>query len=182
VNAIVQLIERVARWGAYAAAFLILAMSLWITYDVLGRNLFGIASPWAFDLSEYSLVWMTFLAAPWILLRDGHVRIEILVDVLGKPAQRVLGIVVSLIGFAACAILTWRTGIAAIEYYQNTVMMPRIWHIPRIWPYCILPIGGLMLSLTFIARLALYIGNSDPEGALKAQHNSPDGASGSRQA
>ena len=79
-----RLVERFARWGAYIAAFLILAMSIWITYDVLARNLFGVASPWAFDLSEYSLVWMTFLAAPWILLRDGHVRIEIQ-DATGRP-------------------------------------------------------------------------------------------------
>ena len=38
---IVGLIERPARWGAYIAAGLILAMSLWITYDVVTRNLFG---------------------------------------------------------------------------------------------------------------------------------------------
>ena len=182
MGTIVQLIERVARWGAYAAAFLILGMSLWITYDVLARNLFGAASPWAFDLSEYSLVWMTFLAAPWILLRDGHVRIEILVEVLGKPAQRILGIAVSLIGFTVCAILAWRTGIAAIEYYQNNVMMPRIWHIPRIWPYCIVPIGSLMLSVTFLVRLALYVSHSDPEGALRARHGTADGHTESRQA
>ena len=171
-----RLVERFARWGAYIAAFLILAMSIWITYDVLARNLFGVASPWAFDLSEYSLVWMTFLAAPWILLRDGHVRIEILVDVLGKFTQRVLGVLVSLIGLAVCVILTWRTGIAAVEYYQNDVMMARIWYIPRIWPYIVVPIGSLMLSFAFLARLALYVVERDPEGTLRARAGTGDAA------
>ena len=98
MKGLARLVERPARWLAYLSALLILSMSLWITYDVVTRNLFGWASPWAFDLSEYSLVWMTFLAAPWILLRDGHVRVEILIDALGPRPQRAIGIAVSAVG------------------------------------------------------------------------------------
>jgi len=165
-------IEWISRGGAYAAAILIFTMSFWITYDVLGRWLLGLGSPWAFDLSEYSLVWMTFLAAPWILHRDGHVRIEIVLDAVGPRVQRVLGVVVTVIAFVACAILTWRTGIAAIEYYQNDVMMARIWYIPRIWPYCIIPIGSAFLCLVFLARLRLYLTEPDPEAVLRRRAGS----------
>lgn len=172
-----KLVETAARWLAYFSAFLILAMSFWITYDVLARNLFGAASPWAFDLSEYSLVWMTFLAAPWILLRDGHVRVEIVVDALGPRAQRFLGLIVSIIGLIVCAVLTWRTGIAAVEYVQGGVMMPRIWHIPRIWPYIAVPFGSAVLTLAFVGRLMLYATNRDPEGALRSRAASGGGES-----
>ena len=77
---------------------------------------------------------MTFLAAPWILLRDGHVRVEILVDALGPRPQRIIGAVASVLGLAVCAVLAWRTGIAAVEYAQNDVRMGRIWNVPRIYP------------------------------------------------
>ena len=103
------------------------------------RNLFGWAAPWAFDLSEYSLVWMTFLAAPWILLCDRHVRVEILIDALGPRPQRAIGVAVSIVGLIVCAILAWRTGIAAVEYAQNDVKMGRIWNIPRIYPMSLCP-------------------------------------------
>ena len=164
-----RLVERSAKWCAYIAAFLILSMCFWITYDVITRGLFNWASPWAFDLSEYSLVWMTFLAAPWILLRDGHVRIEILIDVLGPRWQRLIGVVVSLIGLIACVILAWRTGIAAIEYALNDVRVGRIWNIPRIYPYVVVPLGSAFLGLAFINRLMLYICNPAPEGELRAR-------------
>lgn len=167
--AIYSAFERLAAVLAAFAAVLILAMSFWITYDVLARNLFGWASPWAFDLSEYALVWMTFLGAPWVLLQDRHVRIEILVDVLPAKLQRLLGILVCLVALGVCAVLTWRTGIAAIEYFERNVMMPRIWRIPRVWPYCAVPIGCGLLTVAFALRAGLYLRERDPEGVLRSK-------------
>ena len=97
LNTIIDVFERLTLWMAIVAAGLILAMSGWITYDVLTRYFLDFASPWAFDLSEYALVWITFLGAPWVLLQDRHVRIELLVDVLPRATQRALGIAVSII-------------------------------------------------------------------------------------
>ena len=169
-----RLVERPARWLAWFSALLILAMGFWITYDVVTRNLFDWASPWAFDLSEYSLVWMTFLAAPWILLRDGHVRVEILIDALSPRTQRAIGVVVSAIGLVVCAILAWRTGIGALEYAQNDVRMGRIWNIPRIYPYIAVPFGSAALTLAFLARLMTYLGERDPEAVLRARGGQGD--------
>lgn len=162
-----QAFERVTAVLAGLAAFLILAMSVWITYDVLSRNLFGASSPWAFDLSEYALVWVTFLAAPWVLMQDRHVRIELLVDALPTGVQRIVGVLVCLTAIIMCAILTWRTGIAAYEYFDRDVMMPRIWRIPRIFPYCIIPIGSAFLTMAFVLRLGLYLKEEDPEAVLR---------------
>ncbi len=161
--------DRVTAVLAAIAALLILGMSLWITYDVLSRDLFGAASPWAFDLSEYALVWITFLGAPWVLLQDRHVRIEVLVDVLPARTQRIVGILVCALAALACAVLTWRTGIAAFDYIERNQMMPRIWRIPRIWPYAVLPIGSALLTLAFGFRLGLYLTTADPEADLKAR-------------
>ena len=161
--------DRFALGLATIAAFVILAMSLWITYDVLSRNLFDVASPWSFDLSEYSLVWITFLAAPWVLMQDRHIRIEILVEILPVKAQRYLGLAVAVIAIVTCAVLAWRTGIAAIEYYERDVMMSRIWRIPRFWPYCIVPIGSALLCVAFVLRLGLYLKEGNPEGVLRAK-------------
>lgn len=166
LNTITDVFERITLWMAIVAAGLILAMSCWITYDVLTRYFLDWASPWAFDLSEYALIWITFLGAPWVLLQDRHVRIELLVDVLPRPAQRALGIIVSVIAVCACLILTWKTGVAAVQYYENNIMMPRIWRIPRIWPYCIIPIGSVFMALAFLVRLRLYLTDTDPEAAL----------------
>lgn len=159
--------ERLMAAFAVVAATLILLMSLWISIDVLLRNIWGIGKPWFFDLSEYTLVWVTFLGAPWVLLQDRHVRIEILVDVLPVHIQRAIGITVSIIAICICAVLSWRTGLAALQYMQNEIMMPRIWRIPRIWPYSVVPIGSAMLTITFAIRLLRYVNERDPEARFK---------------
>lgn len=163
---IINFFESIAFVMATASASLVLAMSGWITYDVLTRSLFGFASPWAFDLSEYALVWITFLGAPWVLLQDRHVRIEIVIDCLSPKTQRRLGIIVSLVAIAACLVLAWKTGLAAWQYYDDNIQMPRIWRIPRIWPYVIIPVGSLSLSLAFLVRLYWYLTEQDPESVL----------------
>lgn len=168
-NDFYQWCSRGAGFLAAIAAMLILAMSFWITYDVLTRYFLDYSSPWSFDLSEYTLVWVTFLGAPWVLLQDRHVRIELLVDVLPVKVQRILGMIVCVIAILTCAVLAWRTGLAAMQYIDRNVMMPRIWRIPRIWPYSIIPIGSVLLGIAFCLRLGLYYFNPDPESTLRAR-------------
>ncbi len=158
--------ERLTAVLAGIAATLVLGMSLWISYDVLSRYFFDFASPWSFDLSEYALVWITFLAAPWVLLQDRHVRIELLTDTLPVKVQRAIGMLVCIVALLTCAVLAWRTGLAAFQYYERNTMMPRIWRIPRVWPYCIIPIGSVLLTIAFAFRFGLYVKNTDPETLL----------------
>ncbi len=161
--------ERLTAVLAIFAALLILSMSFWTTYDVLTRYFLDYSSPWAFDLSEYSLVWITFLGAPWVLLQDRHIRIELLIDVLPNRWQRFLGIGVSIVAMFACLVLLWRTGIAAQQYFDNNVMMARIWRIPRIWPYAAIPVGSALMAIAFFLRLILYIKEPRPEEVLRAK-------------
>ena len=169
LSVMIGVFERVTLWMAIVAACLILAMSCWITYDVLTRYFLDFASPWAFDLSEYALIWITFLGAPWVLLQDRHVRVELLVDALPQPIQKMLGVGISLIASFTCLILTWKTGVAALQYFENGIMMPRIWRIPRVYPFCIIPIGSLILAVAFAVRLRLYLVTDDPEKMLSAR-------------
>ncbi|MDG1532657.1 MAG: TRAP transporter small permease [Paracoccaceae bacterium] len=168
INRLVTGFERLTAVLAIFSAILVLAMSAWITYDVLARNFLGVGSPWFFDLSEYTLVWVTFLAAPWVLLQDRHVRIELLVEVLPKSFQRNLGIVVSILAFLTCVVLFWKTGAAAYKYWDTNVMMPRIWRIPRIWPYVAIPVGSALLAIAFLVRLHRYVTSKDPEADFRA--------------
>ena len=96
-------------------------------------------------------------------------------DVLPVPAQRALGVAVSVVAIGVCVVLTWRTGIAAVEYFRNDIMMPRIWRIPRIWPYAVVPIGSALLACAFVVRLGLYLTDPDPEKTLRARATAVSG-------
>ena len=89
-----------------------------------------------------------------------------LVDVLPRAAQRALGIAVSIIAICACLVLTWKTGVAALQYIEGDIMMARIWRIPRIWPYSIIPIGSLLHGIRLYGPITTLPDRSDPEREL----------------
>ena len=66
------------RAGAVAAALLLGVLALLVTGDVLARNLGLGTLPWIIEVSEYSLPLATFLVAPWLLHRNEHVRLDVL--------------------------------------------------------------------------------------------------------
>ncbi|MDG1207617.1 MAG: hypothetical protein P8N98_00320, partial [Paracoccaceae bacterium] len=53
------------------------------------------------------------------------------------------------------------------DYIDRNQMMPRIWRIPRIWPYSVIPIGSALLTIAFGFRLALYLKSPTPENDLR---------------
>lgn len=154
---------------ATVAGLILVGMSLWTTYEVVARYVFLQPTIWAADLSEYGLLWATFLAAPWVLRQDGHVRVEILIDALGPLWQRRLGLAVSLIAAVACAILAWRSGLTTYNYFEKGQMIARIWQIPRFLPYLAIPIGSALLTVEFLRRAAHYRRAPDPEAELRAR-------------
>jgi TRAP-type C4-dicarboxylate transport system permease small subunit len=66
-------------WSGYAGAAMLFAMLLAITYDVAMRYVFNEPTSWANELSTYLLVAVSFVGLAYAQLRNGHVRVELLV-------------------------------------------------------------------------------------------------------
>ena len=74
-----------------AACILLLAMTFLIGLDVLLRNVGAGGIPPSNELSEYALYLMTILAAPALLRRGQHIRIDIVLRMFPPPAVKVRG-------------------------------------------------------------------------------------------
>jgi len=136
------------------AALALGAMALLVTADVLIRNLTSGALPWVLELSEYSLPFATFLAAPWILHRNQHVRLDILLTALPAAAARMLERAVDAAGLAISLLLSWY-GFAALadSFLQNSLVIKAM-TFPEWWLFVPLVICFALLSIEFVRRLA----------------------------
>lgn len=152
---------------ALAGGFLMAGMAVWTTYEVAMRYFWARPTSWAVDLSEYSMLWATFLAGPWLLRQEGHVRIEALVERLPPRGQQVLGIAVSLLGAAVCFVLAWRTALTTYDFYVRGMVTNREWQIPEFLPYVSIPLGSLLLAVEFLRRANRYRRAPDGEAGLK---------------
>ncbi len=65
---------------AYLAAVLIGFIIVGIITEVVARKVWLVSIPGMHEATEYSLVWIGFLVAAWLLREEGHVNIDLLLD------------------------------------------------------------------------------------------------------
>jgi TRAP-type C4-dicarboxylate transport system permease small subunit len=135
---------------AACAAVLLGASALAITLDVVGRNIGLGTLPWILEVSEYVLPLATFLVAPWLLYRNEHVRLDILLTAWPR-----LGHVTNVVGLAVCVVLV----IYGVRTIQNSAaqgsMIFKSVVFPEWWLYVPVPICFALLTIEFVRRLAL---------------------------
>lgn len=154
---------------AFLGALLMGAMALWITYEVLMRYFLESPTFWAVDLSEYAMLWAAFLAAPWVLRREGHVRVEVFVEKMGPGRQRRLGVVTSALGALVCAIMAWQGGATVWDFYARGILVAREWQVPQWVVYLVIPLGSALLTVEFVRRAGRYLRAAEGEASFVQQ-------------
>ncbi|HJS30664.1 MAG TPA: TRAP transporter small permease [Alphaproteobacteria bacterium] len=136
------------------SALIFAAMTILVSWDVVSRNVQFGQLPWIVELTEYAMPAATFLAAPWLLHRAEHVRMELLVTLLPPGGARACGAVADAIGLAISLVFVWY-GLAIIADARSIgAQVIKTLVFPEWWLFVPLPAAGALMSLEFIRRLA----------------------------
>src|SRR5204863_4598660 len=92
---------------AALAAFLMAAMMVTICLDVVLRNLGYQSSAHFFTFTEYALLMVPCMGAPWLVREKGHIYVEILLMSLGPKARGRATMAIGLGCIAVCCVLAW---------------------------------------------------------------------------
>jgi C4-dicarboxylate transporter DctQ subunit len=138
---------------SYLCAVIVAFMTVSIIYDVLARLLFKAPTIWVIDINEYLLVYLTFVPAGWILMRDRHVKVELLTSRLMRRTRFRLAFVTDTLACAYCMILAWQGWIVAWEALQRGYEFSTALAFPRFPVIVIIPVGAAWLALAFIIRI-----------------------------
>jgi TRAP-type C4-dicarboxylate transport system permease small subunit len=141
------------------AALTIGAVALLVTYDVVARNLGLVSFPWVVEVSEYSLPLATFLAAPWLLYRNEHVRLDVLLGALPRTAARLLDAVADLVGIAVSLVFVWYGMRVIADSRALGSMVFKTLVFPEWWLFGPVPLCFALLAVEFGRRL---LGASGP--------------------
>ena len=136
-----------------ASALILGVVVLLVTYDVVARNI-GIGSlPWVVEVSEYSLSLATFLAAPWLMYKNEHVRVDMLLTALPAGVARQIDRAVDAVGLAVCVVFVWY-GIRVIaDSMQLRSMIIKTLVIPEWWTFVPVPVCFALLGIEFVRRM-----------------------------
>jgi TRAP-type transport system small permease protein len=138
---------------AWVAALVLGVMALAVTLDVVGRNLGWGNTGWVVELSEYSLPLATLLVAPWLLYRNEHVRLDIVLTMFPKPVALALERMADVLGILICAVFVWYGSKLIGDSARLGSMVVKTLSIPEWWQYALVPVSFLLLAVEFARRL-----------------------------
>ena len=138
---------------AYLSGALVALMAAGISYEVFMRRVLNNPTAWVTDFSEYALLFITFLSAPWLLREGGHVSMTVMTERLSPTKALLLRPVVMLIGAIICAVILHRTGVATWDLYQDGTVLFRTIKFAEFWIWWVMPFGMLLMTIQFLRML-----------------------------
>lgn len=138
---------------AVGAALLMVAVMLTVCLDVIIRNLGRQPSAHFFTLSEYALLLIPCLGAPWLVRDKGHVYIEILLMQLRPSARRAMSVFIGVACIAICLTLAWFGLEVTIQDWVQNNKDVRSFDAPR-WAIVMwIPISFFLMATEFMRFL-----------------------------
>lgn len=130
-GALLRLYNLLVDFMALVAAAALVWLMVAIVWSVTMRNLGLQPHAWLFTSTEYGILYMTMLGAPWLVRRRGHVHIELVTATLPDRLREIVSRVVALGCVVICAYLAWRglllvqTNIARMDFDVRAYFFPR---------------------------------------------------------
>ena len=151
---------------AFLGAAVIIFMTGVVCWDVASRFFLGRGMGWTLEVVEYGLLWFTLLATAWVLKKERHVKIDILLTRLKPKTQALLNIITSTLTAVACLFIVWYGSEVTWEYLQTGERLPSLVMPPKFLPYLIIPVGFAFLFVQFLRRAYGYLGSwrASPKG------------------
>ncbi len=116
--------------------------------QIVMRNAFGVALPWADGAMRGLVLWLAMLAGVVAAGRFRHIRIDLLSNLLPPLLNRVLHTLVMLVTAVVCLVMAWLSlRIVGLEFeFQSTAFLGvKTWMVQ-----IIVPIGFSLMALRFV--------------------------------
>ncbi len=140
----------------FAGGMLVLTM-LGVASDVVFRYFLNRPIAWMGEITEYILLYITFLGAAWLLRREGHVKVDMVLNNLNPRTRSLLNVITSIVGALACLALVWWGGVTTLDHFQRGQLFYKILEVPKFAIYIIIPVGSFFLFFQFLRRARGYL-------------------------
>lgn len=149
--------DHIIDWMKNVALGLIVFVALSVVAEVVLLYFLKKPVDWVSEVTEYALVYITFLSAVWILKDDGHVRVDFLLKWFPPKIQALLEVIGSLIGTIISAVIFIYGSWVIFDLWEKGLRTETILAVPKAPLFAIIPFGCLLLLLQFIKRTLYWV-------------------------
>jgi TRAP-type mannitol/chloroaromatic compound transport system permease small subunit len=148
-------IDSLSMWVGKAFAWLILVLTLGVSYEVFVRYVMRAPTTWAFDFSYITYGALFLMAGAYTLSRNGHVRADVVYRLWRPRTQASVDLVLYIIFFlpavAAFIYSGWNYAQMSIRFREVSIFSPA--GIPVFPLKTLVPITGVLLLLQGLAEV-----------------------------
>jgi len=120
-----------------------------ITLDVILRNLGYQSSAHFFTFTEYALLIVPCLGAPWLAREKGHIYVEILLLSLRPRLRSAMTVLIGLLCITVCLVIAWYGFDVTLRDYLQNEKDVRSMDFPRWMVIGFIPLSFFMMAIEF---------------------------------
>jgi TRAP-type C4-dicarboxylate transport system permease small subunit len=109
------------------------------------------------DFAEHAMFNIAVLAAPWVLILNGHISVSIFVDSLQPKVAHLVHMLVEVIAIVLCAVIAYFSVEIFIESFILDELIFNELVIPEWWLLWQIPLAFTLMTIEFILRLVRLI-------------------------
>jgi TRAP-type mannitol/chloroaromatic compound transport system permease small subunit len=155
MTAFLHFIDSLSTWVGKAFAWLILVLTLGISYEVFVRYVLRAPTTWAFDFSYINYGALFLMAGAYTLSRNGHVRADVLYRFWKPRTQASMDLLLYIIFFlpavAAFMYAGWNFAAMSVRFREVSIFSPA--GVPVFPLKALIPVTGVMLLIQGIAEI-----------------------------
>jgi TRAP-type transport system small permease protein len=141
-----------------AALFLFVILTT-MGAQVFARYVLDKPIPWSEEMARFALVWMTFMAAAFVMAEGRHITVDLLSPRLSIRGQMRLECLSHAIVAGTCLLLLF--GSLRFVWYVGKVGSPSL-GIPKSWWYGAVDVGLLLMALHSVVNLLQVLATGRP--------------------
>lgn len=176
-NPISRRVEPVARWAAIACGWGVLALSVAITVEIVGRKLFAFSLHGVDDIGGYVLAITATIGASYTMAMRGHTRIDVFLVRMPRGLQRALNALAMLTLALFAVFAAWRGSTVLMDTieYQSVATNPLqtpLWQPQSLWLAGIVLFAAIAVAYAAHALILLLQGSDNVNryyGPMSAQ-------------
>jgi TRAP-type mannitol/chloroaromatic compound transport system permease small subunit len=151
----IQFADKLSTWFGHTFAWLIMLMTLGVSYEVFVRYALNAPTPWAFDVTYIMYGTLFMMAGAYTLSQDGHVRADFIYRLWRPRTQAVVELVLYLVfffpGILALIFAGWKYASRSWRFLEVSTMSPA--NIPIFQFKTVIVVAGVLIFLQGLAQV-----------------------------
>ncbi|MFH1650897.1 MAG: TRAP transporter small permease [Chloroflexota bacterium] len=142
---------------ALVAGILLTVALLGVSLGVFSRYFLNRPIGWVSEVAGYTLLYIAFLTAAWILRDERHVKMDLIIERVSPRVRFILNMMTSSVCVLVCLVLTWYGLKVTVNLYETHYFTPTFLQLPKAILTAIIFLGSFLLTIQFLRRIYNYL-------------------------